>query len=493
MTAVDANSVGIQIAEETTLGTLPGSPTWYIQEPNNVTAWGAEIDTKAREPLTRDRMRRAAMVTGLNSKVAFEEDLTYEVLRRRLKGIMYCTPNGPATFVVTGVTATGYTVASGGALPAGYIIAANGFAQTENNGAKLVTSGSTGTEIHASGLVLEAGIAATQNATVQVCGVRASAGDLVIDADGNITSTTLDFTTAAFDLTVGQVIWVGGDSVATQFATAGSGFARIRAIAAGKLTIDSSNLVADAGATKTIELYFGKFYRDVSETHADFVAVPYRFEAAFPDLDAGTDAYGYAVGAQYNMFDVSFPLEDKVTCTSEFLNQDTNAPTTARAAEGANGVEPKITEGFSTTTSYKRLQLMTYAGTVLSRYLKSMTLKTNSNLSMEKVQAQLAGFRINRGGFRVDMDATWVFDDPDQVSAVRDNDKMTYQAAMRTSADGAGFFVDVPCGRLKNGKPSLPPNETVLVDLPMEAEKDISLGYQISWSLFPYLPDVTPA
>src|SRR3546814_16914248 len=59
----------------------------------------------------------------------------------------------------------------------------------------------------------------------------------LVDADGNLISTALDFTTLG--IAVGQVIHVGGIDVANQFfETENTGFARVRIVAANKLTLD---------------------------------------------------------------------------------------------------------------------------------------------------------------------------------------------------------------------------------------------------------------
>mgnify|MGYP002147314755 CR=1 FL=1 len=70
-----------------------------------------------------------------------------------------------------------------------------------------------------------------------MCGIQGATADLEIDASGNLISTVLDFTT--LPLSVGQRIWIGGDSAGTKFATAADrGEARITVIAAHKLTLD---------------------------------------------------------------------------------------------------------------------------------------------------------------------------------------------------------------------------------------------------------------
>lgn len=492
MAAVDTNSVGIQIADESSLGVLPGSPAWKVEEPMNVTQFGATVTTKARKSIRRKRGRRPAVVTDLDSTVEMEEGLTYDSLSKRLPRVMFSALVGPPVFYPTAVTSTGYTVASGGAIANGLLIYASGFTNPENNGLKLLAGTSTGTEVKTTGLVAETAADltdGTRGAKIEVCGWRFAGNTAAIDADGNLTDSANSIPISY--LTVGQAIWIGGDGGNFVFSTAGSGFARILAKAAGELTLDQSAFAADAGGVgKTIEIRFGRFCRDVSEVHADFQDISQRIEAAFPDLDGGSDAFGYAVGCKMNTWNVTFPLTDLVTVEQAWVNTDTNPPTTSRATNASAGQNPVIVEPFSTAIAYRRLQLTTYTGTVLSQYLKTLTLEVNNNISAEKVQAQLGAYRLNRGDQEYDVKSTWIFDDPDQMQAVRDNDKMSLQLALCTATDRAGFYLDIPACRLGDGSPNLPVNETVTIDLPMMVEEDAVLGYQMSWSLFPHLPAV---
>jgi hypothetical protein len=119
-----------------------------------------------------------------------------------------------------------------------------------------------------------------------------------------------------------------------------------------------------------------------------------------------------------------------------------------------------------------------------------LTLEVNNNISPENVQAQLGAYKLNRGDQEYDITSTWLWEDPDQMQAARDNDKWSIQLAMSSAEDNAGFYLDIPALRLAEGAPGFPVNETVTISLPMTVEEDTVLGYQMSFSLFPYLPDV---
>ena len=76
MGRVLTNNTTLSYAVEETLGVLPGSPTWFILEPNSIGTYGATITTVARSPVSQNRQRRKGTVTDLDSAVEWEGDLT---------------------------------------------------------------------------------------------------------------------------------------------------------------------------------------------------------------------------------------------------------------------------------------------------------------------------------------------------------------------------------------------------------------------------------
>ena len=199
------------------------------------------------------------------------------------------------------------------------------FATAANNGLKVVDTGSTATSIVITGgLTVESTPPST--VSVDVVGVQGTAGDIEIDSDGNITSTTLDFTTMDATIYPGQYIWVGGFTSATSFATADyTGLARVRSVTANKITIDKRAWTvgaADDGATKTIQLFIGSFIRNVPQNHADFQVRTYTIEAQYPNVDqpGGLHTeYEYANGCQPNEITISQPLSAYATINPAFV------------------------------------------------------------------------------------------------------------------------------------------------------------------------------
>lgn len=472
--------------ESSTPGSLPGSPAWKQLEPNNIKKYGADIKTTAREPISNIRQRRKGSVTDLDSMVEFDADLTMDQFIDFCEGFCYAAFKGFATYVPTAVTSTGYTVASGGAIANGLLVYARGFNTAANNGLKLLAGTSTGTEVKTTGLVAEA--SPPSNVSLEVVGVRGSSGDLTIDSSGNLNSTTLDFTT--LNLTVGQSIWIGGDATVNSFATAANrGYARIRAITATKLTLDkkSQAFSTDAGTGKLIDIYFGRFARNVSGDHADYLERTYQFELTYPNLGSGpADMYEYAKGNYANEIGFELPLANKAVCSFGFVGLDTPVPTTTRATNASSAKETLKNTAFNTSADIARLRIQETDETGLTTDFKSLKINLNNNVSGEKVIGTLGPKYVNVGIFDVNIEADLLFTNYLVVDALRANRTIGLDFAIR-NADGA-IHIDIPSMTLTTGNRDFPVNQSVTLKSAAQAFRDDVLDTSIGVSVFGYVP-----
>lgn len=487
MGRVLSNDIAIAFAWEQTLGVLPGSPAWKQIEPNAVPGWGAMMSSVARQPISTSRQARKGTITGVDSKVELDLDLTVDHWVDFIDSFIMSVYKGPTNpvFLPTAVTATGYTVASGGALTQNTLIAVRNCPTAANNGLKVVGAASTGTEIKTSGLTAES----LTNGILEIAGVQGATGDITMDAAGNLNSTTLNFTTLG--LTVGQVIWVGGETAPTQFAvTANRGFARIRAITATKLTLDkrSATFTTDNGSGKTIQIFFGRFVRNVARSSADYQLRSATFEAVFPTLGSGDTArYEYPAGNYCNEVELRLPLQDKATIGYRFIGTDTPIPTAVRATNAAAAIAPYRVEAFNTSADAMRLRIAKIDETGITTDFKNITLRLKNNVSPEKIIGQVGAKYMNTGNLDVSFEAEAVFTDEAVIAAIRNNTTVSLDLSLRNN-DG-GFYLDMPTATLGEGTKSFPLNESVLVSLRGMSFGDPSgLNTSASVSLFPYLP-----
>ena len=503
MSRVSTNTVSLAYAVEASLGVLPGTPDaplWKRLEPNTITAFGPTIATVSRNPISKDRQRKKGTITDLDSSVEFEADVTMDAVLDFLPGFVFAVFAGPEGFgahdtnqvtAATGGATDAYTVSAGGALPAGRLIFARGFAIPANNGLKVVNTGSSATSLIVT-TDLENETDPPENARIDVAGVVGASGDLQINASGNLISTALDFTT--LDLTPGQFIWVGGTLEANRFAQDVSngvnrGWARVVSVEANLVVLDKklTTYVADNGSGKTIHLYFGRFLRNVPVDDDDFLEQSLHFEAAYPDLDdVGTPAYEYAIGNYCNQVSINLALADKATMSFGFIGIDTLPPTTTRAEDADEALDPLQTVAFNTSADIARLRIADTDEEGLTTYFKSLTITLNNNVSPEKVLGVLGAAFMNIGNFEVDLEAQVLFTSPDIPAAIRNNETLSMDFSMRND-DGALYF-DIPAMTIGGGDKEFPENETVLINTPGMAFEDPLLGTSLGISFLPYVP-----
>jgi hypothetical protein len=490
MGSVLTNKMGLAYSVELTPGVLAGSPVWKGVEFDSLSKFGAVIGKVARNPVSKAMQRQKGSVVDLDSEVAFETDLTMENSKDFMEGFFYATFKGTAPLVPTAVITTAYTVPVGPVLASGTLVFARGFTNALNNGLKQVTTGSTTTSVAilGGGMVAET-TTATQNDSVEVCGVQGASGDIQVNAAVNLTSTTLNFTTLG--LTVGQVCFLGDTGAAFQFANAANrGWFRIRAIAANLLTIDNKSAlyVTDAGAAKTIRIFFGRFVANVASNDGTYLERTFQFEADMPNLGVspGVAEYSYAKANYCNELKITMPLTGKVSAMFSFVGFDTTTPTTTRAAGAATPILPVQKAMINTSSDMGRLGVKNVDETGLSSFMKSVNLTIRKTTSAEKALGTLGAVAMNFGNFESDAEIEALLTQSEALLAIRDNRKVLFSIGLR-NGDG-GLFFDAPSNTIEGGSLSFPLNETVKIGSKIMSNQDDTLGYSLSCSTLPYVP-----
>ncbi len=502
------NAETISYAREASLGVLPGSPVWNELEPNTINSFGTTIAKTERNPITRDRTRRKSIVTDLDSAVQFEADLTLSHMKDFAEGFCYAKARGADVFIPSAATATAFTIPAltadqagrllYGAASATSLVYARGFANLANNGMFPLSAASApgGNSLTVGGLTAET-IGSNVFAEVAVCGIRGAGGDLKIDAQGNLISTALDFTTLG--IIKGQTIHVGGIDLTHQFFNpANIGFARVMAVTAHKLTLakkdqpfvlDDGTSTGSGGTPVRVDLLFGQFVRNVPVGSADYQELSFQFELASPNLMSdGSTGYEYALGNYCNQLQTSMPLSNKATMTPSFVGQDTLVPSATRALGAAGFIPAGETEGFSTATDIARLRLQDVDETGLTTDFKSATFTLNNQVSGEKVLGNLGPKFLNLGQLQVQIEAELLFSNPDVIERIRCNKTVGLDWVLYNDDGGVAF--DLPTGTLEGGTRNFPANQSVTLTSTFQAYQDDAYGYTIGISFFPVLPVV---
>jgi hypothetical protein len=491
MPEVQTSNVNMALARELTPGVLPAQPEWTNIEPNDIGRFGKRNTLVQRDPISKDRMERAGVLTDADSALEWDSDWTMSAFLESAEPFCLANLVGPPSFgraLNLAGAATGYDVDSGGALAEDTIIFARGFLIAANNGEKLVGVGSTAVLIIAAGTAIEATPPA--GATVEVAGVRGATGDFEIDASQNLISTLLDFTT--LNLTVGQIIHIGGTAGANRFALAENfGPARISAIATNEITLvnRSQAYSVDNGAGLDIDILFGRFLRPVATDSADFNQITVAGELESPNLlSGGLVAYEYSRGNLINTIGFTVPLADKCTMNVAAIGTDTDDPVgvASRETNAADAASPTMTEGLSSSIDVARLRFDNFDTLGFGSCFKSLDIQFNNQAAADKCIATLGAKSINIGTLQVVMNAEVLFTDEAVISAMNGNLTSNFDFIVRNS-DGA-VAVDIPSMKLGGGDRAFPRNESVRITLENRAFKDPILGYPISFSLFPVLP-----
>lgn len=487
--AADSNATGLAVTKSEMPATA--ATKWLYMEPNEVSSFAATIEKVARDPLTKDRQRRKGSITSVATTPQFTADMTLEMMSYFAPGFLFSVWKGlqPESYSVTNTIASSstYTVETGGAvLTADTLVYADGFVNPENNGLKTVASATATTVVVNETLVDET---ASSKVRLYAVGVRGAAGDIQIDAGGNLTSTALDFTTLG--LTAGQYLNVGGAATVNQLDNATvtvngkvlTTKARIAVIEANKLTLEArgTDYTLDAGTGKEVDLLFSAFVRNVSVDDVDFLKQWYHMEAAYNTTPM---LYEYADCCLNNTLAINNAMQDKAVLDLAFVGKDLMPPTdTPRAGVRSNQVE---TEPFNTSSDIMRLQVTDVDDNGVTTFFKDTNISINNNVAAEYVLGNLAAEFMNFGNFEVDIETTAVFTDAILLNAVRNNTTLGLDMSYK-NGDG-GFVLSLPSGTFGDGSKSLPRNEKVKLTTPFMAHRDEDRGYTMGVSMFWYLP-----
>lgn len=499
---------------------------WKQLEFNELPSIGPDISTVARTPISKERGARQGTISDLDAAVEFSTDVTFDLIRDFIEGFAYSIGvNVDVTKRPSGVTATEYTVVGNVTAKLQFdatasnefatLVFGRGFTTAANNGLKPLSAASTATTTPVAGLVLEAAIPQTQNATVELAGVRLTGtGTNTWDFDAPVTGqatltttiTNADFTTMG--LSVGQFVHFGSGpagSVINAFQNSAAndmfGYARIVSIAAKVLVFDKLDaaLKFDDGTAPTtaIDMLFGFFVRNVATDDSAFNERIYIIEAASPNLfetDPPTpvtdpDGFEYMVNTYPNQFAWALPITDKSTATLSFVSTDSEVPVD-NAARRTGALEAKNSVGtaaFNTSSNVTRLRVTDVDETGLTTDFKDLTITFNNNVSPEKVVGKLGARFINVGNLGVTIEGSILFTSPLVPARIRANTAVTFDSIM-VNPD-CGIAIDIPKITLGGGGRELPVNETVQLSLTADAFLDsTNSNIVFGISVFPNVP-----
>ena len=483
------NTTTLSYAVELTPGVLPGSPIWFQLEPDSIGTLGATITTVPRNPISKKRMDRKGSVTDLDSAVDFTSDLTLSSFNNFIEGFLYASAKTQVTTEPTTVAVDSYehpALSSG--LTAGTLVYGRDFADSDNDGLKVVDALSTTTSTKIVETLVVETVTANTGANIDVVGFQGAADDLVIDANLNLASTVYNFVTSDVDFNVGQRIYIGGGTAATDFPVTVGGYAVITKVEANLLTLTDTPVGFQAdpsGGGETVQIFTGNYVRNVPVCDADYLSRTYQFEAVYSDAECANEAFEYAEGNSANSLTLNMPLTDKVTVDWGFIGTDTDS--TQVAAKGPTPLSPFDTTAFNTTSDLAQISLTKSSdGTPLAAFFKSLTLTIDNGVSPVKVLGTLGGVGANLSNFVVTGSAQVLFDDLAAINAVKGNETVSLSWKLR-DGDGTIYF-NIPSMTLGNAGKSFDRDEEIKLDIDGNAFEDDFFGHVMSVTIFPFTP-----
>lgn len=505
---IDSNQTGLAYTEEDSLG-VTGSNTWYELKPNSYADFGGNLTTVAPDPINSSRSREFGVAVDVDAAGGFNHNMDFFSLRDILQGVFYADTRAKGRQTSTAVVLSGgsndeYQVASTTGFLVGSLVKGAGFTDSANNGVNEVLAVTTDTDIQvAEGTLVADGSPATGNEVI-VVGFVGEAGDLDVDASGDlpiITSSSLDFTT--LELVPGQWIFIGNGTTGEEFANAeNNGFARVRSVTANALTLDKSvqTMVTETSATETVHIYFGDVLRNEDKDLQRRRTYTVERLLGAPESSASSDFQSeHLLGALANTLTIEIPIANLINWDIGFLA--TNHVIRDTTANGEGIIQSNVqslgeSSVFNTSSDFSRIKMTVVDSTnsnptPLFGFVTSITLNINNNASLNKAIGTFGAFEVTAGNFQVTGSVNAYFSDVAAMKAVRSNERVTLDMAM--VKDNQGIVIDIPLMALGDGRASVEKDQPITLPMNMDAATasivDSGLDHTLLFSYFDYLPE----
>src|ERR1043166_944554 len=500
----DANRTSVRAVKETSFRVLPNNPAYqeirFTSESLTYTP-----TTEVSNEIDSTRQIKDLILTGYDAGGDVATEYSLENMDIFLEGA-FCNywlrqpevyngagwEYGASATRITATSATTITLAatsvlSGSAINAtgtafvvGHLIRVSGSTVAGVNGLFAV-SGSGATSITIAGGAVDAAPAATTR--VKVVGLQGASGDIVATTSGGnaLTSTTLNFTTLG--LVVGQWVKISSEGGAYSFATAATNtYCRVSAIAANRLSFDATvgTFAADAGASKTIRVYFGDTVRNGTTPFS------YRIEEQF-QLDAGT-RYTYFRGMEVGTLAVSGDTRAVITATLTLLGSDSTGFTSSRDS-GASTITPPTGNVLDSSNSIPWL-LEGGATVTTPNYVSSFGFSLENNLRAQNAVGSPGAIGIGQGRSNFTGNLNTYFGDETLLAKLINNTASSCAFAFRDASTSRAEIWDVPRLKYSSGVPEVTGIDTDLfANLGFQALRDTLNGrdYTVLLSRFDYV------
>lgn len=475
--------------------------------------WKRTLITVERDIHTPYMVKRQGDVVGWTVAPSFAHDINKDLLDLIAAPAMRCVGQHPggtdqrkyrvSAVVDGGVGDDEFTVAANGALAAGLLIKPRGLLNEQNNQMFVTTAGATtAIKVATDSLVAEA--SAPANAYLDVVGFQGAAGDLELDANGDMISTTLDFTT--LDLQPGMRLVIGGEAAGNRFATEASNCIAYvaSAVTAHKIPLTGHihdiettwTAAADDGDTKTIQVFFSSLYRNYSILDTKYAEPLLYGELEEPRAGSdGTARYTDCKWLAINTLTIAAQLRSKITATLAMVGLDAGVPVAAASRTGGAGsaagdspaqaYAPLVADLADGHNDLKLIRLYDDSG-VLVGQMNQFTLSIGNNVSAMECLGTPGAVDHIFGEFMHSVNVQAYYNDSEQTAAASDNRKLTFDAFLNNGQYALSFRM--PQTAVRNDQKTYAANTFVTQTFDAPAFGDDETNVALEMHVFGYVP-----
>lgn len=448
----DANRTAVGLVEEVTPGTTPVTPVF-----ENLRIKGESLEyrksTTISAELRSDAQVTDVITTGFDAGGSIPMEASFGALDAILRGVMRSDFTwmpvreniAGQTTNVGAVAATTYAViASDGtryratAFAPLHLVRASGFTNAANNKQFVAGAGTTATSIVHTGGIVEA--VPPIGARLKAIGFEGAAGDIVATA-GGLTSTATNFITMG--IIVGMWIWVGGAAAGQKYATAANfGWARVTSVAAGALGLDNlpAGWGADAGAGKTIRVFFGDVIRNGTTKRT------FSLEVQLQDVSI----FDYFTGMMADSLEFGLAARSLVDVTVGWLGRSMTSLVSRIA--GATDILAPIFDVLNTSSNVGQIF---ENGAVIpgANFVMSAGISIKNNLRRRNALGTLASVDIVPGRFVVDGSLGTYFGDNTIRNKILNSVASSVMFVLSDGTGPRGYLFDMPRVKFLEGDP----------------------------------------
>jgi hypothetical protein len=502
--ALEANLTNVRFAIEASEGVLPGSPEWVLLEPNTEPSFGAELTTVERNPIDDDRMSDPGSIVDKNPGWSIEQDFTLDNQMVPLQAFMLAALSGHLQHkAITNVDGTNndFEAASGlDAFAINDLVLAVGFGDPTIDALHLVSAAAAGSLTVTTDLPALAVIPG--GARLIRVGRQYASGDVTVDASGarpKLITAAGSFSN--YGIENGPSIYVGGDAVGQQFATAANnGEKRVFSVSATQIEIDKSfaDMVTDAsGAGKTIRIFFGASLKN-KRPNDGFARVYLQGERTLGAPDDALPAQiqsEYVTGCTGSEYSLSIPAQDKVTSTMTFIGIGYEPRTGAVGVKAGTRTDLVAADAVNTSSDLKRLEIASLptdeTPTQLLGLIRTMGLELNNNIRRRTALGIVGAASLGVGQLGLSGSLEAYFTNVTQLQSIQNYEKFTIHGFFATAAN-QGFSFDMPLVTLRTDGADVENNEDIMLSCDYVAHNGRryhpTFDHALCMTFFPYLP-----